>query len=229
MPMARGFEKSSNGSLLRTGLLASLGAGLAGCISLITPDLEEAADDEARHWLAPGVYKVTPANSKVTFAAGPTPLGLIEGEFTAFSGTLDMRDPEEGIAVLEATLQVDSIELPGGLFRDMLLGPRWFDAANWPEIRFAGRLADWQGNGTGDLHGTMTIRNETRRETFMLVLTCDGLENCPEDVIGYQGLSTVDRTQYGMTAMQGLAGNDVLITVSGRLEMENVNERRGDE
>lgn len=202
--------------------------GITGCISLIRPDLEDTADTEARHGLMPGIYDVNPSNTVVKFAAGPTPLGLIEGTFTVFSGSMDIQDPEAGLARLDATIEVGSIRMHGGIFRDMLLGPAWFDAKNWPEIHFSGRLSDWQQDGTGDLHGTMTIRDETRTETFTLVLTCEGLENCPKDVIGYQGMTTLDRTDYGMSAMQGLAGNDVLITVTGRFEMENVNERRGE-
>ncbi|MEM9233850.1 MAG: YceI family protein [Pseudomonadota bacterium] len=200
--------------------LALAGLTLSACSTLPDMILADPIDAQLREAVASRDYAINPSTTEVRFVAGPTPVGLVEGNFEAFSGELVVRDATAGEADLTAVLVVNSAVTPSEFFQTTLLGPGWFEAEVWPEARFDGRLMGWNEDGSGNVVGTMTIRDISREETFRLVLTCDGIEACPENAIGFEGQTVLDRTAYGMTRMQGLVGKDVQITVSGQLNME---------
>lgn len=197
------------------------GLGLAACASTPEATVARPIGDELRLAIAAGAYPIDPQTTKVRFLAGPTPAGTVNGNFTTFTGELTVDDAVAGAAGLRATLDVGSLDVNGNFFRSTILGPGWFEAMMFPEAGFEGRLLGWNPDGTGDLVGQMTIRDVTREETFRLVLTCDGIEACPERQVGFEGAASLDRTAYGMTRLAGLVGKEVQITVSGVLMVED--------
>lgn len=196
------------------------GVLLAACGSLPRAEKVEPLDAGLRSAVAARSYAINPSTTRVRFAAGPTPAGRVEGDFTTFNGVLSVGDAEAGMAELSAVLDMTSARLPSDFFRSTLLGPGWFEVEMWPEASFRGRLTGWNPDGTGQVSGIMTIRDISHEESFPLVLTCDGVETCPERAVGFMGNIILDRTDYGMTRMLGLVGRDVQITVSGQLMVE---------
>ncbi|WP_370334541.1 YceI family protein [Parvularcula marina] len=206
--------------------MKSLGAALlslslvAACASLPEATPAGELDLTLREVVASRAYAINPETTEVSFVAGPSPAGLVHGRFAAFDGELTVNDALTGDAVLGTVLDVKSAEMQNEIFRDLLLGPGWFEADVWPEARFEGRLAGWAEDGSGIVKGTMTIRNIAREQAFRLILTCERVETCPERAVGFEGHMVLDRTEFGMTRMPGLIGRDVQITVTGQLIME---------
>ena len=200
------------------GLISALlaGAMLSGCASL--PELEALStpiNETARQSVVAGHYPLTTDNTQITFAAGPTPVGVVNGEFTSFTGHLTVIDADQGNVELKATLDVASIEGPDNMTRNMLLEEDWFDVAQFPEARFEGRMIGWEVDGAAFVNGAMTIRDVSREEAFTVVLTCEGITDCPDVQIGFEGQLRLDRTNYDMTAFRTFVGPHVDITVKG--------------
>jgi polyisoprenoid-binding protein YceI len=146
-------------------------------------------------------------------------LGRIDGSFAQFEGVLTIADAASGAASITARVRVDSAEMGREGYKEMMLGPGWFDAAQFPYSRFNGALAGWQGEGAGDFAGDLTIRDVTKAEVFDLRLSCDNVAECPGSAIGFSGELTIDRRAYGMTRLQGIVGADVTLRVSGTLDL----------
>lgn len=178
-------------------------------------------DADVRSYVRIGNYQISPDNTVISFIAGPTTIGPVKGQFTDFSGELVITDPVEGKASLAAVLKVHSLDAGGGYIEKTLLGSDWFSVDDWDIASFTGGLKSWNEDQTGNLSGEMTIRGVSREQDFNLVLTCEDVENCPEKWVGFVARAYLDRTNYGMTSMQGLVGSEVQLTVEGTLKMES--------
>lgn len=166
-----------------------------------------------------GAYALGPTNAEVGFSVSPLGIGRIDGKFADFEGVLKIDDASSGTASITAQVRVDSAQMNRDGYVEMLLSPEWFDAANFPFSAFNGRLAGWKQDGAGDFAGEMTIRDVTRTEVFDIRLSCDGLTACPAETIGFSGEVTIDRRAYGMTRWQGVVGPEVVLRVSGTLDV----------
>ena len=162
-------------------------------------------------------YAIAPANAEVGFAVKPFALPRIEGAFSQFDGHVTVSDAAAGQVSLTANVVLDTVDIPNEAYENLVKSPGWFDTAQYPTALFVGELNGWSADGTGVVRGSMTIRDVTRDEAFIITLTCDGIERCPGQAVGFRGDITISRAAYGMTRLPGVVGDDVQLSVSGTL------------
>ena len=155
-----------------------------------------------------GRYEIDVSRSKVhvrtrhMFGLGP-----VRGTFAIRSGLVDIAEPLAD-SVIRAEIDTASFST-GNRRRDQnVLSDRFLDAARFPAISFRDGLVCADG---GTVRGTLTVREVSRPVSLSL-----GQVTLAEGSFTVSATVRVDRTEFGVTAMPGLAGRYLDLTVEAR-------------
>ena len=157
----------------------------------------------------PGHYAIDPARSRVTFATRHLfGLGRVNGSFAIRGGTADVADPIAASAVY-AEIETASFRTRNGGMRDRsVVSPRFLDPAGHPVIVFR---SDQIGADNDAVSGWLTARGTTRPVTLAVT-------GCEAGHGSFTARATIriDRTEFGITALRGLAARYLDLTVEVR-------------
>jgi polyisoprenoid-binding protein YceI len=148
--------------------------------------------------IQPGSYDIDPQRTTIRFRTRHMfGLGPVRGTFAIRSGAVSVTDlPDESTTYAE--IEAASFHT-GNPQRDRtVLLPRHLDAARYPVITFAAPGAD---PAAGTISGTLTVRGTERPVTLMV--TSAGPAGAE---IAVTATMHIDRFEFGLTAMRGLAG-----------------------
>ena len=139
-----------------------------------------------------GSYTADPVHSSFGFSV------RYQG-VSVFKGTLDEVTATLTDGRLEGSAKAESISIrTPDAFRQHVLGPEFFDAANHPDVTFVSTSSDLREDGTAVVEGELTIKGITHP------VTAAGRWTAPEaDAFGSTRAhltleATVDRTAYEM-------------------------------
>jgi polyisoprenoid-binding protein YceI len=153
-----------------------------------------------------GRYEIDTSCSTVTFATRHLfGLAPVRGTFAILSGTVDIAEPAANSAV-SADIDTASFST-GNAARDTTVrSPRFLDAAGHPAMTFGSERVDGR-----TVTGTLTVRGVTR--PVSLAVRCSG--TTPQSFTGH-ATTRIDRTEFGLTALRGLAGRYLDVTLEVR-------------
>ena len=145
---------------------------------------------------APGTStRSTPASASASSTAG---VGTFRGAFDEVDATLaDGR--LQGIAKV-ASVRVDDPNLAGHL-----LSPDFFDAEQYPELRFSSKSVERDGSQVS-VHGDLTIRGITNPVEIAGSVTGPLTDAFGRQRIAFDIETTVNRQEYGLTWNMELPG-----------------------
>jgi polyisoprenoid-binding protein YceI len=141
-----------------------------------------------------GTYTADPVHSTAGFAVKHM-LATFRGSFATINATVTAE--EDGTARLTGTVPVASVAVKDENLQAHLQSPEFFDAEQYPEIRFDSVELDVDGP-IATLTGDLTIKGNTER------ITAEGSVVGPiEDPfgntkLGLQFETVVDRTKFGL-------------------------------
>jgi polyisoprenoid-binding protein YceI len=178
-----------------------------------------------------GTYKADPIHSWFGFSIIFSGAARYRGRFDEVSATLGVRD---GDLSLDGTARVESISIGDPAhFRELILGPEFFDAADHPELAFHSGAIWLEDDGSVEVAGELTIAGLTRP------VAATGRWTDPDRSIGgavRAGLeleTVVDRREFGLDWQLELpGGGDVLgwdVTLEVALALVELNEDGGGE
>ena len=175
----------------------------AWALLLLLPGLAVAGSNAGHVW------SIDPAHSQVQFAVRKFWFAHVRGTFPALSGTLRRLDTRIGIDLgrVDASLAVDHLRMDDAGERVHALGPGFFDASQFPVIRFDSDpfpldelIAGGTLRGMLDLHG--------KRHPVTLTLLPSACPRRPLDcVIRVHG--SISRSAFGMHAWRGVLSDKV--------------------
>lgn len=157
---------------------------------------------------APGIYRVDPARSSVTFTTRHRfGLGRVSGSFQVRSGSVTITDPVADSSAL-GKIAAGSFDTGLAARDEKVRSTTFLDAANFPVISF--RSAGLHRAGSAwVLDGLLTVRG-TEAPTEFVITEADArtgeLAVCAE--------GTVDRYRHGITAMKGMVGRRLRISLT---------------
>jgi polyisoprenoid-binding protein YceI len=153
-----------------------------------------------------GRYAIDPSRSGVRFRTRHLfGLGPVRGRLALRSGTVDVAEPVTASGIY-AEIDAASFHTRNPPRDSAVRSARFLDAAAHPLITFtSGRL---EGNA---ITGTLTVRGVTRPVT----LTVEQIEVAAGSFTA-RATARIDRTEFGVTAMRGLAGRYLTMTVEVR-------------
>jgi polyisoprenoid-binding protein YceI len=116
-------------------------------------------------------------------------------------------------------LHVDAVLNASGLTtndpqRDAVLrGDRFFDVARYPEITFASERVTAAGLDAFTIAGELTMRGITRPLVLSARVAASSLAPDGSRRVRYEASGRFRRSDYGMTYVRGIVGNDVTLAI----------------
>jgi polyisoprenoid-binding protein YceI len=167
-----------------------------------------------------GAYAVDPTHSRIGFVARHAMVTKVRGSFNEFegSGWFDAGDPAR--SRLELRVQAASIDTRNADRDGHLRSNDFFDMQQFPEITFVSTavepLADDRFRVTGDL----TIKGVTKPVGVDFEFTGHAVDPFGNHRIGFEGSTTVNRKDWGVSWNAALETGGVLVSEKVALEFE---------
>jgi polyisoprenoid-binding protein YceI len=154
-------------------------------------------------------WSIDAARSQAQFSVRKLLFAHVRGTFPEVFGTLRRTDTHSGtdLVQVDATLDVAGLEMDDADARVHALGPRFFDAARFPVIRFDSDpfpLDELAGGGT--LRGLLTLHGESRPVHLALLPS-----ECPHQPLAcaIRVRGVIVRSRFGMGAWRGVLADKV--------------------
>jgi len=158
---------------------------------------------------APDTYRVDPERSSTEFAVRHLGLSTQRGHFGRMEGTIVI-DPEDHTGAIDFVVDATTIDTGWGARDAWLRGEDMFDVARYPLVRFRSTQLVFNQDRLIGIAGLLTLRDVTRPVILKIErMQCgsdpdDGREGC-----GAGAVSTIKRSDFGLTYALGLVGDDI--------------------
>ena len=167
-----------------------------------------------------GDYTIDPAHSRIGFAVRHAMVTNVRGEFAEYEGKLHLDGTDPAKATAELVIKVASVDTKQEQRDEHLRTGDFFAAETYPEIAFRSRSAEEVGGDTYRLHGDLTIKGVTRPVTLDLEFTGSATDPYGLNRVGFEGGTTIDRTEWGLTYNAALETGGVLIGEKVKLVLD---------
>jgi polyisoprenoid-binding protein YceI len=146
-------------------------------------------------------------------------IATVKGRFADVSGTVTADPANPDASTVDVTIGTASIDTRQEQRDAHLRSADFFDAEQWPSIRFVGKKIEGDVQNEFTLTGDLTIRDVTRE--IKLDVTNEGSVRDPwgNDRVGFSAKGKFDRRDYGLTWNAALeaggfvVGDDVKISI----------------
>ncbi len=176
-----------------------------------------------------GLYKIEQSHAFLTWTVRHNGISDYTVNFTEFDAVLDFNPDDPEASSIQVTIN------PGALWtrhpdpdkkaaweEELGHDKKFLNAGEFPAITFTSTAATLSGDFTGTVTGDLTFLGITRPVT--LDVTYNGVTNVPwfgqRDLIGFNAVATIKRSDWGMTAMKRVVSDQVTITFSGEFLQE---------
>ena len=161
-------------------------------------------------------YTIDAAGSNVQFSVPLLAVSKVSGKFIKYDVRIDAgKNPDLSQAKVTAVIAMASVDTGNDTWDAKLKTPAFFDAAKYPEIRFASRRVrqagkGWEADGTLSLHGV--------QKAITLPFAIQGRFDGPnaDEHLGIHAKFAFDRREYGMA----WAGNTEAKAVGNNVTVE---------
>jgi polyisoprenoid-binding protein YceI len=148
-------------------------------------------------------------------------ISSVKGAFGDVRGTVWIDDSDATTALVDITIQVDSIDTRQEQRDAHLRSADFFDVARFPTITFRSRTVE--GNHEESefrLVGDLTIRDVTRE--IVLAVSREGrlIDPWGAERAGFSAQGKIDRTDFGLTWNQALEAGGVLVGNEIKISVE---------
>jgi polyisoprenoid-binding protein YceI len=174
-----------------------------------------------------GTYVIDPAHTRIGFSARHAMVTKVRGAFNEFDGgaTLDFADPTNSSAHL--TIQTASVDTRNAQRDAHLRTNDFFDAPTYPTITFTSTSVRAIGDETFELVGDLTIKDVTKSVTLTLEFTGAAKDPFGNTRVGFEGGTTIERSDYGVTFNAALETGGLLVSEKVAIELEIAAIRQG--
>lgn len=160
------------------------------------------------------LYRIKPSTSKVGFCVD-SPVGMIEGEFTDFTGGLTfLRENSSGDQQALVKINTGSLETRGPFIKSMLKGRKFFDVENYPEMLFVSTGFKWVNKTEAILLGELTLHGVTKAVGFHVKLIEQTTDDGNQQRILVKATTLIRRSEFGLTALSPMVSDSVNLCMS---------------
>jgi polyisoprenoid-binding protein YceI len=165
-------------------------------------------------------WQIDSAHSGIHFSVRHLVIAKVRGQFTRWSGTLNVPEGDFGRATVDVTIDATSIDT-GVADRDAhLRSADFFDVASFPELTFRGRRVEPKGGDRFALVGDLTIRGTTREVALDVESAGQTKDPWGNVRAGFAARTAVDRKEFGLTWNQVLEAGGVMVADKVEIEIE---------
>ncbi len=158
---------------------------------------------------APDTYRVDPELSSTEFAVSHLGLSTQHGRFGRMEGTIVI-DPEGHSGNIDFTIDAKAVDTGWGARDAWLRGEDMFDVARFPVMRFHSTQLVFNQERLIGIAGMLTLRDVTRPVILKIDrMQCGRDPDGERDGCGAGAVSTIKRSDFGLTYALGLVGDDI--------------------
>jgi polyisoprenoid-binding protein YceI len=174
-----------------------------------------------------GTYSIDTAHSRLGFVARHVMITKVRGAFNDFSGTavIDAEQPEN--STIEITIQAGSIDTSNEMRDGHLKSNDFLAMEEFPQITFKStgiKLVSGDVATAGEarflVSGGLTIKGVTNSVDIDLTYTGSAVDPYGNHRIGFEGKTTIKRSEWGITWNGALEAGGVLVSEEIALEFD---------
>lgn len=156
------------------------------------------------------LFRIKNGSSKMGFCVD-SPVGMVKGNFQKFQGGIALKEPANHTLV---SVSVDSLETNVPFTEGLLKSDEFFNVKDYPELLFVSTGFEWLSKSRGVLKGKLTMHGVTRPVAFYVEITEADSDLDASDTILVKATTTVQRSQFNMTAMSSMVSDRVNLCMS---------------
>ncbi len=164
-----------------------------------------------------GTYKLDKTHAGVSFRIDHLGFSQFMGRFEDMDGTVTLNPTDLSKSGVVFNLETDSVDTNVDKLDDKLEGADFFDSAKFKAITFTSTKVEVtgtnpQGKSIGKVHGMLSLRGVTK--PVVLDVVFNGHGESPfggGQRIGFDGTTTIKRSDYGMNTLVPMVGDEVQI------------------
>jgi polyisoprenoid-binding protein YceI len=167
-----------------------------------------------------GTYAIDPSHSRIGFVARHAMVSKVRGSFNEFegSGFFDADNPAN--SKLQLTIKAASIDTRNADRDAHLRGNDFFDMEQYPEIVFSSTEVEQVDAENYRVTGDLSMRGVTNPVTVDVEYTGAAVDPFGNQRVGFEGKTTVNRKDWGITWNAALEAGGVLVSEKVALEFE---------
>jgi polyisoprenoid-binding protein YceI len=144
-------------------------------------------------------WKLDNAHTSIEFSARHMMVSTVRGNFTEFSGEIELDPDDLAKGRATATMKAASIETREGARDTHLRSADFFDVEKYPEITYRSTQVESRGGNHYRVAGDLTIKDVTR--PVQLDVDFLGVEHSPYGfrVAGFEATGKISRKDFGLT------------------------------
>lgn len=166
-----------------------------------------------------GSYTIDPAHSQLGFVARHAMVTKVRGSFNDFEGSVTTGAQLADVSV-SVTIQTASIDTRNPDRDGHLRTGDFFDVATYPTITFSSTEVAALDAETLRIAGDLTIKGVTKSVTIDFDYAGGATDPFGMQRVGFEGSTTLLRSDYGMTFNAALETGGVLVSDKITLEIE---------
>jgi polyisoprenoid-binding protein YceI len=169
--------------------------------------------------LPTGTWTVDPSHSKIGFAVKHMGIATVRGEFTEFDGTLEIGD-DLSSARAYGTVKTASVDTNEPQRDEHLRSPDFFDAAQYPEIRFESTSIEALDDEEFRITGRLTIHGITNEIVLHADVQGSDVDPWGNERIALEITGRLSRGEYDMKFNQVLGSGNALVADKVNLTLD---------
>jgi polyisoprenoid-binding protein YceI len=160
-------------------------------------------------------FKVDPAHTWLVFKIKHLDVGYAWGLLSAPTGTIAIDDADASKSSVQVEAKIDTVHT-GNTQRDThLKNADFFDAKQFPTVSFKSTSVKKTAENTYEVAGDFTMHGVTKPLTVTLKKTGEGDKGRQFGYrAGFETTFTIKRSDFGMTGMTQVVGDEVTIMAS---------------
>lgn len=158
-----------------------------------------------------GEYTVDPTHSRIGFAVRHAMVTNVRGAFAVYEGELHLDGNNPAASTASLVIDVASIDTGQAQRDEHLRTGDFFAIEEHPSMVFRSTSAQRVGDDSFRLTGDLTIKGVTRPVVLDLEHTGTATDPYGVDRVGFEGATTIDRTDWGLSYNAALETGGVLI------------------
>ncbi|TDD16216.1 polyisoprenoid-binding protein [Kribbella turkmenica] len=167
-----------------------------------------------------GDYIIDPAHSRFGFVARHAMVTKIRGAFNVFEGNVRLDGGNSANSTVELTIKSASIDTRNADRDGHLRSNDFLAMDEHPDITFRSTAVTWIDQDSFEVTGDLTIKGVTRSVTIPLSFEGQATDPFGNSRIGFEGSTTINRTDFGVTWNAALEAGGVLVGDKVVLEFE---------
>ncbi|MBA3708497.1 MAG: YceI family protein [Planctomycetes bacterium] len=163
---------------------------------------------------AEDTFAIDPVHSTALFRINHMGVSNFYGRFDDLSGTIAYNPADIGKTSISYSIKADSVDTHFEKRDQHLKGPDFFDAKKFDSITFKSTAVKAVDDKTMEVTGNLTLHGVTKPLTVKVVHVGDGKGQAGEQRIGFETTFDIKRSDFGMTFMPDMLGDEVSIILS---------------